>query len=61
MPVTPESRETPVKVVCDNPSAKPRFLYVQLDEEDCKKVKDLEHCELDKTTLAGYKVATSRA
>ena len=46
-----------MKVVCDNPRAKPRFLYVQLDEEGCKEVAELEHCELDIVTLAGNKAS----
>ena len=49
------SREKPVKVVCDNVSAKPRFMYVALGEEDCRKVRELEHRELGKVTFAGYK------
>ena len=55
MSVSLGSREKPAKVVCDNPVAKPRFMYVLLDEEDCKKVRELEHRELDKLTFAGYK------
>ena len=55
MSVTLGSREKPVKVACDNVSAKPRFIYGALDEEDCRKVREREHRELDTVTFAGYK------
>ena len=42
-----------LKVLCDDASARPRYFYVKLDEEDCQKIRQLEHHELDKITFAG--------
>jgi len=47
------SKANPLKVLCDDLSARPRYFYVKLEEEDCEKIRQLEHRELDKVTFAG--------